>query len=75
VYSDVPVYAETIRHLATGYLTPNAMEAWVEALETLIADEAMRRRLAENAHEFVWSHRTLRQCAERWTEAFIELEE
>jgi len=49
IYSRVPVYVETVRHLETGYLAENQVDAWYAALKRLLDDEALRRRLGENA--------------------------
>lgn len=49
IYSDVPPYADSVVHEATGLLVQNSPDAWVEALETLIGDEPLRARIAEHA--------------------------
>lgn len=69
IYSDMPVYANTVRHLETGYLAPNTVAGWQTALETLIENAALRQTLAQNAHQYVWANRMLAQCAPRWVAA------
>jgi glycosyltransferase involved in cell wall biosynthesis len=66
IYSRVPAYLNTIRHMDTGLLVHNSPEAWVEALDLLLADEPLRRHLAQNAQEYVFSKRMLQDCAINW---------
>ncbi len=63
VYSDVPAYAETVRHGQTGWLAPNDTDAWVEALETLIAQPALRHEMARAAAGYLYGERVLSRCA------------
>jgi len=69
VYSRVPAYEQTVRHLETGWLTGNSTDAWVEGLEALIGDQDLRVHLAERAREYVYSYRTLEHCAHLWVDA------
>lgn len=69
IFSRVPAYAATVRHGETGWLVDNRPDAWEEALESLIADAALRRRLAEGARAYLHAERTLAHTAERWPEA------
>ncbi len=73
VFSRLPVYESTVRHLETGYLAENTPEAWSAGLRQLLDDDALRRRIASNAREFVLRHRTLATCAGRWTDAIMEI--
>ena len=69
MFSSVPVYASTVRHLETGYLAENTPEAWSAGLRQLLDDDVLRRRMASNAREFVSRHRTLAICAGRLVDA------
>lgn len=69
VYSRVPAYSATVRDGETGLLVDNSVEAWQAALERLIEDSDLRRRLARGAHEYLWSQRVLAVCAGHWREA------
>jgi len=73
IYSRVPCYESTIRHLEDGYLVENAPEAWSEALETMIQDKNLRLRLAATAQERVFATRTLQHCASSWRQAILSL--
>lgn len=69
IYSRVPSYSGSVRHLETGWLAENSPAAWVEALEALLTDSTLRANLAQNAQDYVFSQRTLQHCAHLWQEA------
>jgi processive 1,2-diacylglycerol beta-glucosyltransferase len=69
IYSRVPAYASSLRHMETGWLAENDTEAWTEALATLIADDELRRHVARQATEYLYGERILAQCADRWLSA------
>lgn len=73
IYSRGAVYGETIRHLENGYLADNDTESWIEAFEVMLTDDALRRRMADKAQEYVFSTRTLQQCAVQWREAIASV--
>jgi processive 1,2-diacylglycerol beta-glucosyltransferase len=73
VYSRAPTYESTVRHGETGLLAENRTDSWVEALETLLTDNAMRARIAENATRYLFSERILARTASRWLEALDRL--
>ncbi len=73
IYSHVPAYQDTVRHLENGYLVKNDADAWVEAIEQLLADDSLRLRLARNAEEYVRSNRMLKQNARRWRDALTSI--
>lgn len=45
IYSNVPVYAEDVRHLETGWLADHDEDSFAAALDALIGDPALRRRI------------------------------
>lgn len=73
IYSRVPAYEQTVHHLESGYLADNTPKAWAEALERVLMDDGLRQRLASNARDYVWSTRTLQQCAHQWQQALVTL--
>ena len=75
VYSDVPSYQETIRHLETGCLVKNSPTEWSNALERILVDDQLRDRLARNAREYVLSFRTLEQRGTKWRDAIFAIVE
>lgn len=66
IYSRVPAYESTVRHRQTGWLVDNKVEAWLEALEALLADEPLRRKVARQAAEYLYTERTLARRARDW---------
>lgn len=69
VFSDVGAYRGTVRHRETGLLAANEPEAWAEALEEIVSEDALRMRLAEAAKAEVHGSRMLRTNAARWSDA------
>lgn len=68
VCSRILPYTSTIKHKKTGWLAENQTKAWIEALETLIADQELRLQIARNASLYLYNERTLARTAERWVE-------
>lgn len=73
IYSRVPAYTSSVRHLETGWLAENTVEAWVEALETSLADDALRQQLGYNATRYLYTQRILAWRAHAWLEALDAL--
>jgi glycosyltransferase involved in cell wall biosynthesis len=73
IYSNVSAYNNTIRHLETGYLTDNHPEAWVEALDFMMATASQRQTIADQAKEYVFSQRTLQHTAWQWRDAIQKI--
>lgn len=73
IYSRVPSYEGTIRHLETGYLVENTPSAWMDALGELLINNDLRTRLSLNAQEYVFSNRTLLHNAIHWREAIFSI--
>jgi processive 1,2-diacylglycerol beta-glucosyltransferase len=73
IYSRVPAYASTVRHLDTGWLAENTSTAWETALQCLLDDEVLRNRLAHQAACHLRDERTLEKCAWRWLDALDRL--
>ena len=69
IYSRVPAYETTVRHKETGWLVDNEVEAWIEALETLLADASLRKQLAEQSIKYLYAERILAHQATVWLEA------
>lgn len=73
VFSEVPAYAATVRHRETGWLAAETVGAWVEALEALVGDGALRTRLAGNARALLLRERTLAHRATDVVDAIEQL--
>lgn len=69
IYSRVPAYQNTVRHLETGYLAENHPDTWVEALDFMMANASQRQSMAKKATEYVFSRRTLQHTAWQWRDA------
>jgi hypothetical protein len=73
IFSRVPAYELSVRHLETGWVTENTIEAWQAALETLVADKQLRSNLARMAGRYLHTQRTLATGAARWRAALNKL--
>jgi glycosyltransferase involved in cell wall biosynthesis len=69
IYSGVPAYQASVRHLETGWLAENNEAAWVEALEKLLADEPLRQGIAGRASQYLFAERIVARCSHHWLEA------
>ena len=73
VYSRVPAYDSSVRHLETGWLVENEVDAWVEALEELLFNDSLRVQLARNATRYLYAERILARCAVNWSNAIEDV--
>lgn len=73
IYSRVPAYELSVRHLETGWLAENDVGAWVEALEELLSNDGLRIQIARNATRYLYTERTLARCARCWLQALESL--
>jgi glycosyltransferase involved in cell wall biosynthesis len=73
IYSRVPAYESSVRHLETGWLAENEVDAWVEALERLLSDDGLRIQIAQNATRYLYTERSLARCARCWLQALENL--
>ncbi len=71
VYSRVPAYENTVQHRETGWLAENDPGAWVEALEVLLGDEALRAHLARSAARYLYTQRVLKHSLPQWVHSLI----
>ena len=69
VFSDVPAYADSVRHRETGLLAANEPRIWREALIELIENAPLRTAIGAAAFEHVRSRRMLAQMAPQWLAA------
>jgi len=69
IFSDVPAYRGSIEHMHNGLLVPNQTEQWVSAIETLLENESLRRRIAGRVYRELHTARTLASANSSWLEA------
>jgi len=69
IYSDLPVYAGSVRHGETGLLAANDTASWVKALRSLIEQPDLRQELAGNARRYLYNERVLAVRAPDWADA------
>ncbi len=72
VSNAVGVQADFVRTGETGFLA-STTEQWVNAIRTLAADAALRRRLGDSARRQVETHYSVEAGANRWLESLQSL--
>ena len=68
IYSRNDVYSHCVRHEVSGLLVANDADSWYDAIERLIEDEALRRRIQQEARRFVREH----YAQEKFEQLFLE---
>lgn len=71
VFSDVATYRTVVDSGRNGMLVEETPAAWQAAIETLVADPALRRRLARTAQAEVRKHFALRENAWRYHQTYL----
>ncbi|MBN2391078.1 MAG: hypothetical protein JXR84_10150 [Anaerolineae bacterium] len=66
IYSRVPTYTGSVSHQETGWLAENTTEAWLEALETLISNDVLRKRIVHQSREYLYTERIVARAAGHW---------
>jgi len=69
IYSDVPLYRESVEHGISGWLVPNEADAWVRAILAAVDDLPATKQAGRRAHAFVETHYRLEHVASLWREA------
>jgi hypothetical protein len=72
IYSRAPAYEDSVIDAETGLLADDEPGAWVDALETLIADEDLRAKIARNAFGNLRRGRVLSRVAHDWRAVLSE---
>ncbi|AOJ97297.1 glycosyltransferase [Burkholderia vietnamiensis] len=70
IVSDRPAYRFALHDGCDGLLVPDAPQAWVDALDRLIANPALRRGLARTAQAKVRKHHALQQVLPRYRHVY-----
>jgi len=71
VCSRVPAYERTVHHRGTGMLVENSVDAWVGALDELLADADLRKSISTEAMRYLHTERTLARRASDWSSALV----
>jgi len=71
VYSNVPLFRETVAHEKTGMLVENKPEAWIAALDRLVKSPALRSAIAQTAFDDVRRQHDLRTTGRQFANAVL----
>ena len=66
IYSDCPAYCRSVIDGRTGLLVPHTEEGWYEGLRRMLVDGALRKRLANAAHDDVVERYSVAEAAQAW---------
>ena len=69
IFSRVPAYQSTVKHLETGLLVENLEQSWIEALGRLIMEPDLRTEIARSAMVYLFEERTISRCVRNWVDA------
>jgi len=72
VYSNVDVYSDCVDHDKNGLLVENTPEAWFEALDRLVAEPDLRKRLTKEAANSLDGRFSLEVTLENWREQITQ---
>jgi len=71
VYSRVSPFMESVRHHKTGLLVENEPEAWIAALEELVASPSVRSTIAQAAFDEIRLNYDLRITGRRFADVIL----
>ena len=71
VYSRVSPFMESVRHHKTGLLVENEPEAWIAALEELVASPSVRSTIAQAAFDDIRLNYDLRITGRRFADVML----
>jgi glycosyltransferase involved in cell wall biosynthesis len=70
IYSRVGPYSDTVVHDETGLLTGNSTQEWIDAMDRLIKDEQLRKRIGANAYQCATQKYSLQTRFGEWVQAY-----
>ncbi len=70
IYSRVGPYIDSVVHNETGIIVGNSVKEWVVAMERLMQDVELRKRLAVNAHSWVTARYSLLERFGEWVDTY-----
>jgi len=72
IYTNTSPYLETVVDGVTGLLVHHTIDAWYEALERLVIDNELRRRIAKAAQEDVKHNYAQSEVANQWRKFLLD---
>lgn len=70
IFTDIEAYNQVVEHGKTGWLVPNAPEAWYDAIKKFVEDDNLRSVIVDNAYQTVLARHTLNQNVKLWLTAY-----
>jgi glycosyltransferase involved in cell wall biosynthesis len=73
VFSRTPAYEATVQHQISGWLAENTVEDWVAALEFLVMNHDVRRKIGRAANQYLHAERVIGANGQAWREVLPQL--
>ena len=73
IYSNMPPYNSSISSGDSGLLVDNTTEAWLSAVEYLLEDPNLRKKIAYSAYLDVREKYSVQSVAGEWSDCFTEI--
>ncbi|QHI97919.1 glycosyltransferase [Xylophilus rhododendri] len=70
IYSDTPLYRDSVAHGQTGWLVPDDAEAWVETILAALNDIPAAQTIGLRANAYVQKHHALARVHGAWWKAW-----
>ena len=70
IYSNSPIYQDTVENHETGILVENSKSSWLDSLELMADDSALRQRIRGNAFWDVVENHHIKDSANKLVELF-----
>ncbi len=70
IYSLSPIYENNVKNFETGLLVENSKESWLDSLELMAGDEAMRHKIRKNAFQDIVDNHHIKYSAEKLLSLF-----
>lgn len=71
IYSSSPAYEEWVKHKESGLLVARSRDDWFHAIEYLIEQPELRRKIADHAESVSQANFSIEACADRWRKQIL----
>lgn len=73
IYSNTPVYNNTVTHRITGYLAGHSAEDWYRGIREMIENPRLRETIKQDAERMARRCFNAEECAENWKTQILQV--